>query len=192
MKMTDSKKITSKKMESFLCKLADLVESLPTQESKDKTNRELVTLINFLSEFQEKMKDIPTIEETKEIASTIEKLVTFVKLADSDPFLSRSFGLSSQKVGGQFKRSSLTNADRSRAKEIAGQIKDMSSQDLNKELSDKNVYKVIFLKQIASEIGIKVDSRATRASIIEKISKKISNTRGYEYLRTGKAEARLN
>lgn len=179
-------------MESFLCKLADLVESLPTQESKDKTNRELVTLINFLSEFQEKMKDVPTIEETKEIASTIEKLVTFVKLADSDPFLSRSFGLSSQKVGGQFKRSSLTNTDRSRAKEIAGQIKDMSSQDLNKELSDKNAYKVIFLKQIASEIGIKVDSRATRASIIEKISKKISNTRGYEYLRTGKAEARLN
>lgn len=179
-------------MESFLCKLADLVESLPTQESKDKTNRELVTLINFLSEFQEKMKDVPTIEEAKEIASTIEKLVTFVKLADSDPFLSRCFGLSSQKVGGQFKRSSLTNADRSRAKEIAGQIKDMSSQDLNIELSDKNAYKVIFLKQIASEIGIKVDSRATRASIIEKISKKISNTRGYEYLRTGKAEARLN
>lgn len=186
--MSDSKKITGKKIEIFLGKLSDLVESLPTQEAKDKTNKELEALINFLLEFQERMKNVPTIEESEKILSTIEKLITLVKVADSDPFLSRSLGLSSQKLGGQLKRRSLTDAERSKAKQIAVQLKELSPQELNKKLEGKNAYKVILLKQIANELGIKVDSKATRISIIEKISKKISNIRGYDYLRTRENE----
>jgi len=159
-----------------------------TQETKDKTNQELEALINFLLEFQEKMKNIPTIEETKEISFAVEKLITLVKVADSDPFLSRSLGLSSQTPGGQPKRQSLTDAERSKAKQIAAQIKELSPQELHKKLEDKNAYKVILLKQIANELGAKVDSKATRESIIEKISKKTSNIRGYDYLRNRENE----
>lgn len=190
--MTDSKKITGKKIEAFLSNLAGLVESLPTLETKAEVNRELDALIGFLSEFQEKMRDVPTIEETKEISSTVERLITLVKLADSDPFLSRNLGLSPQKSGGQSRHQSLTDTERRKAKEIAAQIKKLSPQELSKELADKKTYKVVFLKQVASEIGARVSSRATRASIIEKISKKLSNTRGYDYLRTGETETRVS
>ena len=95
--MVDTNKMSSKKIEVFLSKLSDLVESLPTREASDKTDKELNTLINFLSEFRERMKNIPTIEEAKDISSTIERLITLVKLADSDPFLSRSLDCRLQK-----------------------------------------------------------------------------------------------
>ncbi len=190
--MVDANRITSKKIQVFLSKLSDLVESLPSQETKDKTDAELNTLINFLSEFRERMNNVPTIEEAKEISSTIERLIIFVKLADSDPFLSRSLGLSSAKIGGQSKRRAITDSERCKAKEIAEQIRGLSPQELDKKFSDKSIYKIIFLKQIASEMGIRVDSRATRASIIRMMSKKLSNIQGYEYLRSGKTEARIN
>ena len=141
--MTEPKKMTGKKIEIFLSKLAELVESLPTQEMKDRTNRELDTLINYFLEFQERMKNVPTIEETKEISSTVERLITLVKVADSDPFLSRTLGLSSQKGGGQTKRQSLSEAERTKAKELVLQIKELSPQELDKKLEDKNTYKVI-------------------------------------------------
>ena len=190
--MVDANKLTSRKIQVFLSKLSDLVESLPTQEAKDKTDEELNTVINFLSEFRERMKNVPTIEETKEMSSTIERLITLVKLADSDPFLSRSLGLSSAKINGQSKNQSLTGAERSKAKEIAEQIRGLSPQEFDKEFADKSKYKIIFLKQIASEMGVRVDSRATRASIVRMMSKKLSNIQGYEYLRSGKIEARIN
>lgn len=186
--MTDSKKLTGKRIEIFLSKLADMAESLPTQEMKEKTNQELDTLINFLLEFQDRMKNVPTIEETKEISSTVEKLINIVKVAESDPFLSRTLGLSSQKTGGQPKRQRLTEAERSKAKELANELKELSHEEMNRRLKDKNTYKLILLRQIANELGVKVTSKATRASIIEKISKKISNIRGYNYLRTREDE----
>lgn len=186
--MNDPKKITGKKIEVFLSKLSDLVESLPTQGMKDRTNQELDTLINFLLDFQERMKNVPTIEETKEILSTVERLITLVRIADSDPFLSRALGLSTKRIGGQTKRQSLSEEDRTRAKELTLKIKGLSPEELEKKFEDRKKYKVPFLKQIANELGVKVGSKSTRASIIEKIAKKISNIRGYEYLRNGESQ----
>lgn len=60
--------------------------------------------------------------------------------------------------------------------------------DLMDYLGEANKYKVILLKQIANELGIKVESKASRPSIIKKISTKISNVRGYDYLRNRKDE----
>lgn len=186
--MSEPKKITAKKIEVFLSKLTELVESLPTQEMKHRTNQELDTLINFLLEFQDRMKNVPTMEETKEIQSTIEKLITIVKVADSDPFLSRTLGLSVQKSGRAPKRQSLSEVERTTAKELAHKIKDLSPHELEKKFEDKDTYRLLVLRQVANELGIKVDSKTTRASIIEKISKKISNIRGYDYLRNRESE----
>lgn len=185
--MTDPKKLTGKKIEIFLSKLADMAESLPTQEMKEKTNKELDLIINFLLEFQERMKNVPTIEETHEISSTVERLITLIKVAESDPFLSRALGLSSQKNSRRSARKTLTEEDKNKAKKVVAEIKELSPQEINKILGDKK-YKVHFLRQIAYELGIKVNSKATRASIIEKISKKISNIQGYDYLRTREDE----
>ena len=171
--MTNSKNLTGKKIETFLSKLADMTESLPTREMKEKTNQELDALITFFLDFQERMKNVPTIEETKEISSTVEKLITLVKVAESDPFLSRTLGLSTQKTSGQPKRQPLTDAERSIAKELASELKELSPQEMNRRLEDKNKFKITLLRQIATELGVKVSSKATRALIIEKISKKI-------------------
>ena len=187
--MTDPKKITAKKIEIFLSKLSEMVESLPTQDMKDRTNQELDTLINFLLEFQDRMKNVPTLEETSEITSTIEKLITIVKMADSDPFLSRALGLSVQKSGRTPKRKSLSEVERTTAKELAHKIKDLSPNEIEMKLEDKNTYRILVLRQVANELGIKVDSKATRESIIDKILRKISNIRGYEYLRNRESEA---
>lgn len=186
--MTDPKKNTAKRIEIFLNKMTELVESLPTQEMKDNTNRELDTLINFLLDFQDRLKNVPTMEETKEIILTIEKLITIIKVADSDPFLSRTLGLSVQKSSRTSKRQSLSEEEQATVKQLVQNIREISPNELEKKLEDKKIYKLIVLKKIANELSIKVDSKMTRASIIEKISKKISNIRGYDYLRNREDE----
>lgn len=189
--MKDSKKMSGRKIETFLSKLTDLVEALPSQESKDKTDKELATLIHFLSEFREKMSNVPTVEEVGEISSTIERLILLVRLAEADPFLSRSLGLSPGEISASPRRQRLTVNERNKAKEIATQIKNLSPQELSKKFEDGKTYTIALLKQIANEVGVRVSSRATRTSIIEQISKHLSNLRGYEYLRTGKMETHI-
>jgi ribosomal protein L17 len=186
--MTESKRLTAKKIEIFLSKLAEMAESLPTQEMKEKTNEELEKIINFLLEFQERMKNVPTLEETKEISSTVERLITLVKVAESDPLLSKILGLSVQKADTRPKSRSLTDTERSEAKKMAAQIKELSSEEVRNKLGGKSGYKVAFLRQVAQELGIKVNSKTTKMAIIEKISKKISNIQGYDYLRKRESE----
>ena len=39
------------------------------------------------------------------------------------------------------------------------------------------------MRAIAAELGLRIPSKATRLSIVEKIAKTLANRRGYEYLR---------
>ena len=45
--MNNSVKLTGKKLDSFLSKLSELVDALPSQETKSRLDRELGVLIEF-------------------------------------------------------------------------------------------------------------------------------------------------
>ena len=61
----------------------------------------------------------------------------------------------------------------------------MPSQEVARTLADGKTYKVAALRAIASQLGLRIPSKATRLSIAEKITKALANRWGYEYLRGG-------
>ena len=188
--MSNSIKLIGEKMDNFLSRLSELVDTLPSQETKSRLDQELKVLIEFLQDFQVRLKSLPTGEDANGITSTIEMIKDYVRVAESDPVMSRVLGFSSD--NGSSKRSprnSLTKQGREEAKVIAEELKRHSSGDVERRLADKRKYNIPMLKQIGGELGLSIPSKSTRLSIIEKITKKTANLRGYNYLRNGRDES---
>ncbi len=187
--MSNSTKSTGKKLDNFLSRLSELVETLPSQETKSRLDQELSAVIEFLKDFRVRLKSLPTGEDANGIPSAIEMIKDCVRVAESDPVMSRALGFSSD--NGSSKRSPHTfhtQQDREEAKVIAEELKRLSPEDIERRLADKRKYNIPMLKQIGGELGLNIPSKSTRLSIIEKITKKTSNLRGYDYLRNGHHE----
>ncbi len=187
--MSDSVKLTGRKLDSFLSKLSELVDALPADETKLRLDRELDALIKFLQDFRIRLRSLPAGEDVQGVTSTIEAIRDCVRVAESDPLLSNVLGLSSEiKATRKSRRNSDTAQIREQAIAIAEELKGLPSRDVERELADRQKYNVSMLKQIGGELGLHLPSRSTRLSIIEKIVKKTANLRGYNYLRQGSDE----
>ena len=184
--MGNSPKLTGRKLDSFLSKLTELVDMLPSQETKSRLDQELDVLIKFVQDFRARLKSLPTVEDTEGVISTIETLKDYVRVAESDPLMSRVLGLSlDQKELKRPSRSSFTEHDRKEVKAIAEEIKGLSQEEAERKLADGKKYKIAMLRQIGEELGLNFPSKSTRLSIVEKITKKLDNLRGYDSLRRG-------
>lgn len=184
--MGNSRQSTGRKLEGFLRNLSELVENLPSRETKSRLDQELEALIMFLQDFQTRLRLLPTGEDRDGIASTIETLRDYVHVAESDPVMSRVLGLS--KDDSMLKKSSrnmLSEQDRKEAKAVAEELKRLSPGDVERRLADKDKYPVPMLRRIGGELGLNFPSKATRLSIVDKITRKTVNLRGYDYLRHG-------
>ncbi len=187
--MKDSAKSTGRKLEGFLSKLSELVDALPSQETKSQLDRELDVLIRFLQDFRSRLKSLPTIDGRDGISSTIETLNDYVRVAESDPVMSRVLGLSLDRDGPKRPSQNLpTEHDRREAKALTEELKDLSHEEVERKLTEGKKYKIAMLRQIGGELGLKFPSKSTRPSMVEKIAKKIDNLRGYDSLRHGHDE----
>ena len=183
--MADTAKFPSRKLENFLSRLSDLVDNLPSQETKAQIDRELEALINFLKDFQSRFQSLPTLEDSDSVTSTIETLKNYVRVAESDPLMSHVLGLSSNKaVSKRSSRGALTEHERREAKTMVEELKRLPYEETERKLADRK-YTVAMLRQIGEELGLKLPSKSTRLSIVEKITKQMDNLRGYDYLRRG-------
>ncbi len=109
-----------------------------------------------------------------------------VRVAESDPVMSRVLGFPSDNGSSKRSpRSAIPKQGREEAKVIAEELKRLSSEDIECRLADKRKYNISMLKQIGGVLGLNIPSKVTRLSIIEKITKKTANLRGYHYLRNG-------
>ena len=61
--MSDSVKLTGRKLDSFLSKLSELVDALPADETKLRLDRELDALIKFLQDFRIRLRSLPAGED---------------------------------------------------------------------------------------------------------------------------------
>lgn len=182
--MNDPAKLTSKKIESFLSKLSELVDTLPSQETKSQIDQDLDVLIKFLQDFRGRLKSVPTVEDTDGIVSTIETLKDYVRVAESDPVMSVILGFRSDK--GSSKKSSqnsLTEMECREAKIIAQELRGLSEKEVEDRLADPKKHTVAMLRQIAGELGLRISSKASKKVIVETIIKTIENERGYRILR---------
>ena len=181
--MGNSKQSMAKKLDTFLSKMSELVDTLPTQETKSSVEKDLGALIQFLTDFQSRLRELPTDQDANNLTSTIETIRDYVRLAESDPLMSRVLGLSESVT--PRKPTPLTEQSRREAESIAGTLKALAPEDVERRLADKKKYNVPMLKQIGKELGLHIPSKASRISIMEKIVKKTANLRGYDHLRQG-------
>ena len=139
--MNNSVKLTGKKLDSFLSKLSELVDTLPSQETKSRLDQELGVLIEFLKDFRTRLRSLPTGEDEEGVTSTIETIRDYVHVAESDPIMSRVLGLSSEsRTLRKSSHHSLTAQDREEAKAMAEELKTLSPQDIDHRLADKRKY----------------------------------------------------
>ena len=175
---------TGRKLDRFLTDLSALVEALPSPEAKARMDADLVSLIEFLQNFRSRLNSLPTDEGAAEIASTIETVKDFVRVAEADPTMCRVLGLSERpRPNGMPRRQARAgNLDAGKALD---ELRKLSSDEVERTLSDRASYNVQTLRAIAAQLGLRIQSKATRLSIVEKITKTLANRRGYQYLREG-------
>ena len=175
---------TGRKLDRFLTDLSALVEALPSAEAKARMDADLVSLIEFLQNFRNQFTSLPTDDGAEQIASTIEAIKDFVRVAEADPTMCRVLGLSERpRPNGRPRRQA--RADGPDSAKALDELQRLSSDEVEQALSDRASYNVQTLRAIATQLGLKIPSKATRLSIVEKITKVLANRRGYQYLREG-------
>lgn len=175
---------TGRRLDRFLSDLSALVEALPSPDVKARMDADLASLIEFLQNFRTKLSSLPTDEGADQIASTIEAVKDFVRIAEADPVLCRVLGLSEQaRPNGRPGRKPASSAGREAAKKTLDELRQLPPHDVEHALADRATYNVPALRAIAAELGLRIPSKATRLSIVEKIAKALVNHWGYEYLR---------
>lgn len=179
--MENAPPLTAKKIDSFLSGLTALVNTLPTTATKERLDRELTVLIDFLHGVQQRLKSMPTSDNAEDIAATVETLKNYVRVAEADPLMSRVLGFAEARKASP--RTIPSKEARHEAKALAKTLSDMTRDDINRTLADRKKYNNAMLREIAGEIGLYLPHKATRLSIIEKIGKKTANARGYRMLR---------
>ena len=145
---------------------------------------DLVSLIEFLQNFRSRLNSLPTDEGAAEIASTIETVKDFVRVAEADPTMCRVLGLSERPRPNGMPRRKASAGGPDAAKAL-DELRKLSSDEVERALSDRASYNVQTLRAIAAQLGLRIQSKATRLSIVEKITKTLANRRGYHYLREG-------
>ena len=175
---------TARKLDGFLTDLSALVEALPSPEAKATMDADLVSLIEFLQNFRSQLNALPTDEGAAQIASTIEAVKDFVRIAEADPTMCRVLGLAERSRPNGRPRHQAKADELDAAKALA-ELQKLSSEEAEKALSDRASYNVQALRALAKQLGLRIPSKATRLSIVERITKTLASRWGYQYLREG-------
>ena len=184
--MNTANKSTGRKLDRFLSDLSALVDTLPSPDVKAQVDRELGSLIEFLQDFRDRLKSLPTDKDADGVAATIEAVRDCVRIAEADPVMSRILGLSPEfHATRKPVKGVTTERDREAAKSIARELKDMPPGEVEQALADKGKYNVSMLRQVGGELGIRLPSKSTRLAMIDRISKALANRWGYDYLSHG-------
>ena len=178
---------TGRKLDRFLTDLSALVEALPSPVAVARMDSDLASLIEFLQDFRAKLNSLPTDDGAGQIASAIESIKDFIRIAEADPTMCRVLGLAERtRTNGRLRKPAIAPSDFDAAKAV-GQLEHMPSQDVAQELADRKTYTVAALRAIAAQLGLRIPSKATRLSIVDRITKALANRWGYRYLREGAA-----
>ena len=184
--MGKTNELTGLKLDKFLTDMSVLVEALPSPDAKAKINRDLASLIEFLQDFRDRLKSLPTDNDLDGVVSKIEAVRDSIRIAEADPTMSRILGLSSGfKRPRKSTKNSTAKQNLAAAKSIAVELRCMPPGDIEQVLADKRKYNAAILRQIGDELGISLSSRSTRPVMIEKITKTLANRWGYDYLSNG-------
>jgi hypothetical protein len=159
--------------EKFAKGLRELVDTLPTEQERNRIASELEVLIQFLTTLKSHLQGVPTQEDTLATRTAIDQLDSLFVRAKTNPFLASAFGIKSKPP--RPKSPAITPEDIERANSAISKfdrstLETMSMRDL---------------QAVAGAVGVRTSSRTTREALVQHVATKITNTRGYRSLRDG-------
>src|SRR5262245_35836051 len=159
----------------FIKGLQSLLETLPSESQKQEVNNAFTELIGFLRDLQNFFLAMPSTDDVAQLRQSLSKLEEFNAFAEKVPAIAASIGAG--------RKSTKRNAGASTAKEVGIDAKlvlasllKLPADEIRSQLDDKK-YSKQSLRLIASEMGLKTTSSATRESLADKIASDILNQR---------------
>jgi len=173
--MFKSKKSAGFDPEGFFKGLQNLLDTLPTESQKQEINNAFTELIGFLTDLQNIFLAMPSIEDSAHISQSLTKLQEFYVATQKVPLVAASIGAgrnSTNRNSGALPTKEV-NID---VNAVLSSLAKLSADEIRSRLVDKTYTKPA-LQAIASELGMKPASNATRKSLADKIANDIVNQR---------------
>ena len=173
--MGKSKKPAKFEVKGFIKGLRGLLDALPSESQKQKLNDAFTDLIGFLTDLQNILLAMPSTEDVSHLRQSLPKLEEFYASAKKVPAIAESVGVGrgskKRKVGVQKAKNAGIDA-----KQVLANLAKLPADEIRSQLDDKT-YSKQSLRLIASEMGLKTASSATRKSLADKIASDIVNQR---------------
>ena len=180
--MNSSKKnLTSSRIEAFFGGLSEFVSSLPTRQDKHKIDRDLDVVISFLSDFKNRIGNLPTSEDAEGVNDAIDRLRDYIHMSESSPAISSALGIGRSRTRSRSRRSVFVSFNLSDEVDI---LRGLDSEDIRTRFQEDKKFTVARLRMIGDEMGVRTTTNATRREIIEQIIVHLRNESGYELLRS--------
>jgi hypothetical protein len=156
------------KKKSFIEGLRSIIEVLPSDEEKKEIQEKFANFVGFLKESME------------EVNQAIKELI---KKYESNPMVATLLGLRERPKKKSLKPKSKLSDETSteKAKEALKFIEQLNPDELQKKLGSEE-YTYSDLWAIAYELGVRHTQKINREKLVDLISSKIINYRGYQLL----------
>jgi hypothetical protein len=159
-----------------------LVLSLPSESERDEARRSLESMIAFLRDVSDSLGRLPSRESASGVVHSLTTFDALIEQARSSPLVAATLGIPNST---QPRRSPPPVIEPDRARSLLDEIKRLPSEEIRRRLENPTQTPSNVLRGIAREMGISVSGRAPRSTLVQLISTRIENARGYESLRRG-------
>jgi hypothetical protein len=166
--------------EKFAKGLRELVDTLPTEQERNRIASELEVLIQFLTTLKSHLQSVPTQQDTLATRAAIDQLESLFVRAKTNPILASAFGIKSKLP--RPKSPAITPEEIERANSAISKFDSLPIDQLRSSLETMSMRD---LQAVAGAVGVRTSSRTTKEALVQHVATKITNTRGYRSLRDG-------
>jgi hypothetical protein len=166
--------------QKFAQTLGALIDTLPSEASRQRVVSQLELLIQFLTDLKGRLAAIPTQEDAIRVREALDDLAALFTQAKSNPVLGTAIGVSMAPQ--RAKPPTITAEEVERAKLVIARFEPLPIDQLRASLAEMSARD---LKAVANVLGIRSTQRTSHDALSHQIATKITNTRGYRSLRDG-------
>lgn len=180
--MTDNARRRPGQTKQLLERLKELLLALPSESEKREAEAQFSSLIQFLKDLQDNLRELPDRESTGDIREGVQRLEDLFSRAEADPNLAAVLGLrrATKKKQGPLP---ATPQELTVARGAIDHLQALPLDESRTKLQNENLYPLTVLRAIASSLRIRSGSKLSRESLVHQIAMKLANLRGYEHLR---------
>jgi hypothetical protein len=180
--MTDNVRRRPGQTKQLLERLKELLLALPSESEKREAEAQFTSLIQFLKDLQDNLRELPDRESTGEIREGVQRLEDFFSRAEADPNLAAVLGLrrATKKKQGPLP---ATPQELTVARGAIDRLQALPLDESRSKLQNESLYPLTVLRAIAASLRIRSGPKLSRESLVHQIAMKLANLRGYEHLR---------